>query len=217
MTRLRFGTTNAPESMKRGLLGDRMERARRVARFRRVKRIDVCAIQEAGTYAEKVDTETPAYKTVWAQFNDFVNGRQVGNGIEFNRWRFRARLLDDITVGRGDQAVHIPVLLLTHRRTGFKFKFYAVHRPTRRADNRALRPVIDARLREETKRDNQAKMPWVIAGDMNENPWGWGNLLGQHGVDHIRGSHHFTPIRQIVDARPLLSDHKFLIADTEAA
>lgn len=211
--RVRFATTNAPESMKKGLLRSRIERARRVARFQRVKKIDVRAIQEAGTYAEQIDATTPLYKTLWATANDFVNGRKVGNGVEVNHWRFKSRLLDEITVGKGDNAIHIPVVLLTHRISGFQFKFYAVHRPTRTAENRALRPVIDEVLREHTKRDDRDGMPWVIAGDMNENPWGWGKELGQHGVDHIRSSRHFHAKGCLAHDRPLLSDHKFLVAD----
>lgn len=209
--RLRFATTNAPESMKRGLLKDRLRRARRLYRFFRETRVDVAALQEAGTYAEQA--ETPRHKALWAQFNDIVKGRQVGNGVVVNRWRFKSRLLEDIKVGQGDDAVHIAVVLVTHRRTRWFFTFRAVHRPTRVADNAELRPVVDGVLREQTKRDDADGMPWVIAGDMNVNPWGWGVKLGQHGVDHINASHHFEPVGQHVYDRPLLSDHAFLTAD----
>lgn len=209
--RIRFATTNAPESAKRGLLRDRLARAQRLFKFYERKRIDVTALQEAGTYAERA--QTPLHKALWAKFNQIVRGRQVGNGVAVNRWRFASRLLTDVEVG----GLHIAVVLVTERptrgRDPFKFKFYAVHRPTRRADNSALRPVIDDALREYTRRDDKAGMPWVIAGDMNVNPWGWGVELGQHGVDHIRASHHFEPLGQQVFDRPLLSDHDFLIAD----
>lgn len=210
--RLRFATRNSPESMKRGLLRDRLKRARRAARFDRLKRIDVAALQEAGTYAEQA--ETPRHKALWARFNDIVRGRQVGNGVVVNRWRFKSRLLEDIKVGSGDDAVHIAVVLVTHRRTGWSFKFRAVHKPTRRADNKDLRPVIDDRLREEHKRDDAAKppMPWVTAGDFN-GPFSQGVQLGDHGVDSIVASEHFEPLGQRVYDRPLLSDHAFLTAD----
>lgn len=208
---IRFATTNAPESAKRGLLRDRAARARRLFRFYASKRIDVVALQEAGTYAEQA--ETRQHKALWAKWNQIVKGRQVGNGVAVNRWRWKTRLLTDVEVG----GLHIAVVLVTERATRgrdpFKFKFYAVHRPTRRADNSALRPVIDTALREYTRRDDVAKMPWVIAGDMNVNPWGWGQKLGQHGVDHINASAHFEPLGQLVFDRPLLSDHDFLIAD----
>ena len=207
--RLRFATTNAPESMKRGLLKDRLARARRLYRFYRETGVDVAALQEAGTYAEQVDATDSRYKALWARFNDIVRGRQVGNGAVINGLRFKARLLEDVAVGD----LHIACILITHRRTGFKFKFYAVHRPTRRATNANLRPVIDSVLKEHTKRDDAAGRPWVIAGDMNVNPWGWGTKLGSHGVDHINASHHFEPLGQQVHDRPLLSDHAFLVAD----
>jgi hypothetical protein len=210
---IRFATTNVPESRKRGLLRDRLARARRVTRLYLKKRIDVCALQEAGTYAELVDGETPTLKALWAKFNQIVRGRQVGNGVVINSWRFKARLLEDIPVGD----VNLPVILVTERhvrgRDPFKFKVYGVHRPTRVADNANLRPVIDRVLRAHTDRDDRLGRAWVIAGDMNVNPWGWGVKLGQHGVDHIRASHHFEPLGQEVYDRPLLSDHAFLIAD----
>lgn len=217
--RIRFATTNAPESAKRGLLRDRLARARRVFRFYARKRIDVCALQEAGTYSELVDGETPALKALWAKFNQIVRGRQVGNGVVVNSWRFKARLLEDITVGTGDEAVHIPVVLVTERATRgrdpFKFKFYAVHRPTRVADNADLRPVIDDVLKMHTRYDDKADRAWVIAGDMNVAPWNPVNgvKLGSHKVDHIVASRHFEPLGQTVVDRPLLSDHDFLIAD----
>jgi hypothetical protein len=209
--RLRIATTNVPESMKRGLLKDRERRARRVVRFYRERRVDIGAVQEAGTYLEAA--ETPRLKALWAKFNDIVKGRLVGSGIVVNRWRFGSRLLDDITVGNGDDAVHIPVALVTHRRTKWQTKVYGPHRPTRRAVNAYLRPVIDTRLHEETKRDDAADMPWLIVTDANKNPWGWGVNLGQHGVDHVRGSDDFESLGQEVYSRPLLSDHEFLIAD----
>ena len=208
---IRFATRNSPESMKRGLLRDRLKRARRAARFDREQGIDVAALQEAGSYAEQVDGTDRRYKALWAKFNNLVKGRQVGNGATVNGRRFKARLLEDVQVGD----LHIACILVTHRRAGFKFKFYAVHRPTRRADNAALRPVIDGVLREHTKRDDAAGMPWVVAGDMNVSPWNpvRGVVLGSHGVDHIVGSRHFEPLGQRVVDRPLLSDHAFLIAD----
>jgi hypothetical protein len=216
---IRFATTNTPESMKRGLLKDRAARARRLFRFYASKRIDVCALQEAGTYAEL--SETPQHKALWARFNQIVRGRQVGNGVVVNRWRWRSRLLEDVTVGTGDEAVHIAVVLVTERptrgRDPFKFKFYAVHRPTRRATNKDLRPVIDDVLAMHTRYDDKAVPPraWVVAGDMNVSPWNpvGGVLLGSHRVDHIRASHHFEPLGQEVYDRPLLSDHDFLVAE----
>lgn len=207
--RIRFATTNAPESMKRGLLRDRLGRARRLFGFYRRQRIDVAATQEAGTYAEIVDNETPTIKALWAQFNALVKGRQVGNGVIVNARRWKSRLLDDVEVG----GLHIAVVMVTHRRTGFAFKFYGLHQPTRRADNSALRPVIDAALREHTRRDDKAGTPWVIAGDTNSGQWGWGVELGDHAVDVIRSSAHFEPLGQTVAHYPLLSDHDFLIAD----
>lgn len=210
--RLRLGTRNAPESLKRGLLKDRLTRARRVQNWAIRRRLDVCAIQEAGTWAERVDTETPLRKVLWAKFNQRVNGRQVGNGVDVNRRRWKSELLDDLTVGD----LHIAVVLLTHRRTGWQFKFRAVHRPTRRADNSALRDVIDDALEEQHRLDDAAGMPWVTAGDMNAGRWGKrGRELARHAVDHIRASHHFDPIGQQSVDRPLLSDHEFLIADAE--
>jgi hypothetical protein len=209
---IRFATTNAPESAKRGLLRDRLARAVKVQRWATRHRIDVRVIQEAGTYAERVDIDTPARKVLWAKFNAFVKGRQIGNGIDVNRWRFKSRLLDDLTVGLGDGAVHLAVALVTHRRTGFTFKVYAVHKPTRRADNSSLRPVIDAALRERTRHDDKAGTPWIVAGDFN-GPFDHGVELGDHGVDSIRASKHFEPLGQQVYDRPLLSDHDFLIAD----
>ena len=215
--RIRFATTNVPESRKRGLLTDRIKRAARVMRFYGNKGIDVCALQEAGTYAEQA--ETPRHKALWAQFNDIVRGRQVGNGVVVNRWRWKSLLLSDVTVGQGDDAVHIAAVLITERptrgRDPFRFKFYAAHRPTRRAANANLRPVIDSVLKEHTKRDDAADMPWVIAGDMNVSPWNpvGGRVLGSHGVDHVVSSRDFEPLGQQVYDRPLLSDHAFLVAD----
>jgi endonuclease/exonuclease/phosphatase family metal-dependent hydrolase len=208
---IRFATTNAPESMKRGLLKDRLARARRLFRFYRETTIDVVALQEAGSYARRIDWEVGRRKSLWARANNIVKGRSVGNGAVVRIGRFKSRSLPDVVVGD----LHIAVILVTHRRTGFKFKFYAVHRPTRRAENKNLRPVIDGVLREHTKRDEASGIPWVIAGDMNVNPWSLpGDVkLGQHGVDHIRASREFEPNGQIVVNRPLLSDHDFLIAD----
>jgi hypothetical protein len=216
---IRFATTNAPESAKRGLLRDRLARARKLIRFYENRRIDVGALQEAGTYAELVDAESPRIKALWAQFNQIVKGRRVGNGVFVNSWRWKSRLLEDITVGTGDEAVNIPVVLLTERptrgRDPFKFKFYGVHRPTRRADNANLRSVIDDVLAMHIRYDNKAGRAWVVAGDMNVSPWNpvHGVVLGSHGVDHIVGSHHFEPVGQAHVDKPLLSDHEFLIAD----
>lgn len=214
---IRLATTNTPESRKRGLLRDRVKRARRLFRFYASKRIDVCALQEAGTYAEL--SETPQHKALWARWNQIVRGRQVGNGVVVNRWRFRSRLLEDITVGTGDEAVRIAVVLVSERptrgRDPFKFKLYAVHRPTRRATNANLRGVIDDVLAMHIRYDNKADRAWVVAGDMNVSPWNpvRGVVLGSHGVDHIVGSDHFEPVGQHVFDRPLLSDHDFLVAD----
>lgn len=210
--RIRFATTNAPESMKRGLLKDRLTRALRVQDWALRRRIDVRVIQEAGTYAERVDIDTPARKVLWAKFNSFVKGRQIGNGIDVNRVRFRSRLLEDITVGSGDGAVHIAVALITHRRTGFAWKQYAIHKPTRRAENSSLRGVIDDVLRQHARLDDKAGRAWVMAGDFN-GPFNLGVQLGDHGVDTIAASKHFEPLGQRVVDRPLLSDHAFLIAD----
>jgi hypothetical protein len=216
---IRIATTNAPESAKRGLLRDRLARARRVNQWAIRRRVDVRVIQEAGTYGELVDDETPQRKVLWAKWNQIVRGRRVGNGVDVNHWRWKSRLLEDIVVGTGDEAVHIPVVLLTERsvrgRDPFKFKTYGVHRPTRRADNAHLRGVIDDVLAMHIRYDDKADRPWIVAGDMNVSPWNpvRGVVLGSHGVDHIVGSHHFEPVGQAHVDRPLLSDHEFLIAD----
>lgn len=213
--KLKFATTNAPESMKRGLIRDRLARARRVAGFYIRHDIDVGAAQEAGTYLEDVDNVRPEIKALWAAANDIVRGRLVGNGVVVKRRRWRAHLLEDITIGDGDDAVHIAVVLLTHRWTGFQFKFYAVHKPRRRgAENTYLRPIIDQQLRAHTRRDDVAGMPWVVAGDFNGST-DLGVDLGSHGPDHIRGSREFEPVSHYVVRRPLLSDHPFLVAVTE--
>jgi hypothetical protein len=217
--RVRFATTNAPESRKRGLLKDRNKRARRLVRLYQRHGIDAGALQEAGTYAEAA--ETRSIKALWARFNDVVRGRQVGNGVFVKRRRWKSRLLTDLVIKGFDDPrsgeplapLHIAVVQLTHRRSGFTLKFYAVHRPTRRADNSSLRTVIDEALHNYTRLDDKARIPWVIAGDMNVSPWGWGTNLGNHGVDHIRASEHFEPLGRAVIDRDDLSDHDFLIAD----
>lgn len=209
---IRFATTNAPESAKRGLMRDRLLRAIRVQNWAIRHRVDIRAIQEAGTYAEQVDAQKPGRKVLWGQVNDFVKGRRIANGLDVNAWRFKSRLVDNHTIGTGDDAVNIPVVLVTHRRTGFQFKVRPVHKPTRRADNADLRPIIDQVLRAEARRDDAADMPWVDLGDFN-GPFDLGVELGDHGVDSIRGSHHFEPLGQQVFDRPPLSDHDFLIAD----
>jgi exonuclease III len=217
--RVRLATTNTPESRKRGLLRDRLARARRLFRFYDRRRIDVCSLQEAGTYAELVDAESAKLKALWAHWNQIVRGRRVGNGVVVNTWRWKSRLLEDITVGTGDEAVHIAVVLITERprrgRDPFKFKLYAVHRPTRRATNANLRSVIDDVLKMHIRYDDKADRAWVIAGDFNVSPWNpvRGVVLGSHGVDHIVASHHFEPVGRAHVDRPLLSDHEFLIAD----
>lgn len=210
--RIRFGTRNAPESMKRGLLKDRLARAWRVQNWAIRRRVDVCAIQEAGTYAEQVDGQTSLRKVLWAKFNQRVRGRQVGNGVDVDRRRWKSRLLDDLTIGKGEGSVHLAVVELTHRKTGFTFTFYAIHKPTRRATNSSLRGVIDDALREKARLDNKAGRPWVIAGDFN-GPFDFGLQLADHGVDTITASKDFEPLGQRVVDRPLLSDHAFLIAD----
>lgn len=220
--RVRFATTNAPESKKRGLLKDRLARARRLSQWAILQRIDFRAIQEGGTYAETVDEETPLRKVLWARFNSFVNGRQIGNGLDVNRRRWRSRLLDDITIGKGDGAVHLAVVEATERRprrgrVPWKQKVYVVHKPTRVAENSALRGVVDAALVEHTRRDDLMGMPWTVLGDGN-GPFDLPNgvELADHLVDSIIGSHHFEPLGQKVVDRPLLSDHRFLIADALA-
>lgn len=212
--RLRIATTNVPESMKRGLIRDRVARAARVMGFYSLRRCDVIAVQESGDYLEAA--ETPTHKALWARWNQIVKGRHVGNGIVVNRRRWKSRLLEDVEVG----GLHIPVVLVTERnvrgRAPFKFKMYGVHRPTRRAENAALRPVIDAVLREHIKRDDKAGRAWIVAGDMNVSHWNpvRGIVLASHRVDHIVGSRHFEPLGQRDPIRrPLLSDHAFLIAD----
>lgn len=210
---VRLATLNAPESRKRGLLPDRLGRAERLFRFYQNRSIDVGAIQEAGTYAEEVDTAVPGVKAIWAAYNTLVKGRQVGNGILVKTARWRSRLLPDLVVGEGDDALHIAVAIITHRRTQRQFKFYAVHRPTRRADNAYLRDDVDKRLRQETRNDDKGGMPWVIAGDMNAGHWGWGTALAKYKVDHIIASKHFEPAGGCVVRRRLLSDHAFLLAN----
>lgn len=215
---LRFATTNVPESAKRGLLRDRLERARRVNQWATRRKIDVRALQEAGTYAEQVDAETPIRKVLWARWNQIVRGRRVGNGADIRHWRWKSRLLDDLTIGRGEGAIHLAVVLITERRPRPKSrppwvqKAYIVHKPTRRAANSSLRDVVDDVLRNHTRIDDAAGMPWTILGDFN-GPFNHGVELGDHGVDSIRASAHFEPLGQTVVDRPLLSDHCFLIAD----
>lgn len=211
--RLRPATFNAPESFKSGLLTDKVARARRVFEVFIRNRVDVAAMQEAGTFAEQVDNEVISVKALWAHFNDFVKGRQIGNGALIKHWRWKSHLLEDIKVGQGDNAIYIAVVLLTKRwsRKPAQFKYYCVHKPTRTADNAHLRPVIDRVLVEHTRRDDAAGMPWMVAGDFN-GPFDLGRRLADHGVDSIRGSTHFTPVRQMVLDRPNLSDHPFLVA-----
>lgn len=216
--RQRFGQTNAPESMKRGLIKDRLTRARLVEAFTIAFRIDFRGIVEGGTYAEQVDGETPARKVLWAKANDIVKGRLVGNGLDAAWWRWKTKLLDDITIGQGDEAIHLAVVEATERRPKprsrkpWKQKVYVVHKPTKRATNKALRPIVDQTLREHTRRDDKAGIPWVILTDAN-GALDIGVELGSHGPDHIRASKHFEPLGQKVIRRPGLSDHYFLIAD----
>lgn len=213
---IRFATTNAPESMKRGLIKDRPLRARLVERFTVLNKIDFRAIQEGGTYAEQVDEDTPGRKVLWAKANDIVKGRLIGNGLDVNWVRWKSKLLEDLTIGTGDDAIHIAVVQVTERRPGKREswvqKVYCVHKPTRRAPNKALRPIVDDTLRDHTKRDDTADMPWTVIGDMN-GTLNLGQGLGDHGPDHIRASHHFEALGQHVVNRPGLSDHHFLIAD----
>jgi hypothetical protein len=214
--RTRFASTNAPESRKRGLLQDRWKRTRLVWQFYLRHNIDIVAVQEAGTYASQVDLEVGKLKSLWAQANSIVRGRRVGNGVIVNRIRFKSKQLQDLTVGD----LHVAVVRVTHRRTGFSFIVFGVHRRTRRDDptgedrremNKALRVFIG-----ELERVGKA---WVVIGDANEGEqWGIANLeaatvLGQVHVDHVVASHHFEPLGQKVVEKARLSDHDFLIAD----
>lgn len=215
--RLRIATTNAPESFKKGLLRDKILRATKIENWAIRRNIDIRAIQEGGTFAEQIDVQTPLRKVLWAKANTLVKGRRVGNGLDVNRRRWRSRLLDDLTVGD----LHIAVVLITERRPPkgcepLRFKVRAIHRPTRRAKNAALRDVIDDVIDEQERIDNAAGMPWIDLGDMNDGRWGRrGVELGKFGPDHIRASKHFEPLGQRVVRRHLLSDHHFLIADTQ--
>jgi hypothetical protein len=208
-----FASTNAPESAKRGLLRDRLRRARLLYRFYANHDVDVAAVQEAGTYAEIVDAEVKGLKAIWAKANSIVKGRRVGNGIIGNRVRFKIRKLEDIPVGD----LNIAVAQITHRRTGFTWRHIAIHRRTRRDDPSGEdRTAMNIALRGLIKSIDREGGAWVVAGDANEGEqWAiadLGKTLGQHGVDHIIGSKHFIALGQEVIDRPRLSDHAFVLA-----
>lgn len=216
--KVRFVSTNVPESAKRGLLRDRLDRARRVWRFYLRRHVDVACLQEAGTYARQVDLEVTDLKSLWAAANSIVRGRQVGNGVVVNRLRFRTKQLEDITVGD----LHLAVVKITNRRTGFYWIQFAVHRRTRRddptgEDRRSMNNLLRAWIATLERKG----VAWCVAGDANEGEqWAIANLeaavvLGQVHVDHVIASHHFTPLGQEVVRRRKLSDHSFLIADAE--
>lgn len=208
--RIRLSTTNAPESMKHGLIKDRVKRARRVVRFYREQQVDIGAVQESGDYFAAA-TKGEAVKAVWAQFNDYVRGRRIGNGLVVKRRQWKTRKVDDITIGTGGDAIHIAVVDVTHKRTGWRVRCRAIHKPTKRATNADLRPLVDAALKAAHRRDDDAGIPWLDLGDMNGSAVE-GVKLASHGPDHIRGSRDFEALGQRVVDRPLLSDHPFLIA-----
>jgi len=212
--KVRFASTNAPESRKRGLTPDRWKRVRRLFAFYVNHGIDIGSVQEAGTYAKAVDPEVGKIKTVWAKANSIVRGREVGNGVFVNRLRFKVRKLDDIDVGD----LHVAVVRIKHRLSGFTWTHIAIHRRTRRDDptgeDRLAMNILVRQFIKDLERNGQA---WSLAGDANEgDQWALTRLgvgLGIQGVDHIRASEHFAPVTQRVFDKPALSDHDFLVAD----
>lgn len=216
--RVRFSSTNIPESRKRGLMTNRWRRVRRVFAFYLNHNIDVGSVQEAGTYAKQVDIEVKDIKTLWAKANSIVRGREVGNGVFVNRVRFKSRKLDDIQVGDLNVAVVQITRRALRKHNRFTWTHLAIHRRTRRddptgEDRRAMNVLVRAFIKGIERRGGA----WSLAGDANEGEqWALTRLgvdLGVHGVDHIRASHHFVPEGHRSYDKPDLSDHRFLVAD----
>lgn len=211
---VRFVSTNIPESAKRGLLPDRLRRARKVFQFYLNHGIDIGAAQEAGTYAKRVDWEVPKIKTLWARANNVIKGRLVGNGVFINRVRFRSKQMDDLDVGD----LHLAVVKVVHRRTGFTFTVLAIHRRTRTADPTGEdRRAMNVEIRRWIKSFEATGAAWVVIGDANEGEqWAivdLGQSLGNHGVDHVVASRHFAKVDERTFDKPRLSDHDFLVVD----
>lgn len=210
---IRWATWNTPESMKRGLIKDRLRRAQLVFRWLILNNVTGANTQESGTYQDGEAKERKAWRA-WHTVNNIVKGRRIGNGAVWRWAQLKVLDRDTITV---DGDLGLPVTLFQHRKTGAVFADIGVHNRTRRDDNpvEPIRPKVILEIRRYCARLRAAGIPFIVAGDFNDGHNPIPELLraSQHKVDWILTSRDVITLDARTEFEPLLSDHAVTYAD----
>lgn len=177
--RIKIAAYNAPESGKRGLLRDRLQRAKAVLAWFVGKGVDFAVLQESGTFMIAATKASRLWRSAYATFNTLVHGGAWGRGNgmvwRYAGWRVRDRatIRVQFRVGKGRfQTLSLPVRLFEHRETRARFVLISVHVPTRRADainDGATRAAMNRAISEYVEACGWVT-PIIVGGDFNGRP-----------------------------------------------